>query len=69
MRNSFRHHGLLYANGADQFLEAITFRVEHSLAESRQPVIAPSRVVQFRRGPFVGFLDQVGLDQPLDRSI
>src|ERR1700686_662054 len=69
MRNSLRHHGLLRANCANQFLQALAFGVEHAFTEGRQPVIAAARVVEFRGRPFVGFLDQVGLDEPLDRSI
>src|SRR5580704_6201542 len=73
MRNSFGYHLWLHPalalNCANQFLQTLTLRVEHPPAQRRQPVVAPSRVVQFRRGPFVRFLDEFRLDQPLDRSI
>jgi hypothetical protein len=57
---------LLDANGANQFLEALTFGVEHPAAEGRQAVIAASGVVEFRGGAFVGFLDEFGFDQALE---
>src|SRR5580692_4981524 len=71
MQNSFRHHGLglLHANGANQFLQALTFGVEDASAECRQPIVAAPRVVEFWRGSLVRFLDQLRLDEPLDRSI
>src|ERR1700728_4941023 len=67
--DSFGHHPALYLNGVNQFLQTLTLRVEHPSTELRQPVVAPARVVQFRRGPFVRFLDEFRLDQPLNRSI
>src|SRR5271155_4472056 len=71
MRNSFCHRGLglLHANGANQFLQALTFRVEDTAAEGCQAVIAAPRVVQSRRWPFVGGFDQFRFDEALDRAI
>src|SRR5260370_21783896 len=69
MRNSFRDHPSLHPNDANQFLQPLTLGVEHAAAERRQPVVAPSRVVQFGFGPFVRVLDEFRLDQPLDRSV
>src|SRR5437879_6348946 len=43
--------------------------MEHSPPQGRKPVITASRVVQFRRGPLVRFLDQFRLDEPLERSV
>src|ERR1700688_374996 len=67
-RYSLRHHDLLL-NDANQFLQPLALRAERTLAEGREPVIAAARVIQFRRGPFVGLLDQFCLDQALDRAI
>src|SRR5215467_15718073 len=69
MRSSFCHPGLLELNSADQLLQALAFRVEHTPAELGQPVIAASGIIQFRRGAFVRFLDEFGLYQAFDRSI
>src|SRR5262249_24392519 len=68
-RNSFGHPGLLQLNRADQFLQALTLSVEHAPAQLRQPVITATRIIQFWRRPFVRFVYQIGLDEPLDRSI
>ncbi|HXI83746.1 MAG TPA: hypothetical protein VNL17_06610 [Verrucomicrobiae bacterium] len=54
MPNSFRHHALFHSNGTNQFLPEIAFSDEHAPAEGRQPIIAASRIVQFRCGPLVG---------------
>src|SRR5258708_23304241 len=68
-RNSFGPHSLLTANCMNQFLQAVTFGVEHTPSEGRQAIVAASRVVQFRGGAVVGFLDQFRFDESLDRSI
>jgi hypothetical protein len=60
---------LVWANCADEFLEALAFGVEDALAERGQAVIAAAGVVKFGSGTFVGFLDQAGFDEALDGTV
>jgi len=38
-------------------------------AETGDPVVAPALIVDIRRGPSIGLLDQVAIQHPLQRSI
>ncbi len=63
------HHRLLRLNCLNQLLEPLAFGVEHTAAQRRKAVVAAAGVVELGSGPVTGLLNQVGLDQPLDRAV
>ena len=50
-------------------VRALRFQIEHALFEPREPIITVARVIQLGCGPLIGFRNQPGIDQALDRAI
>src|SRR5579862_27180 len=60
---------MLPVKNAHQLFHPLALRIEHAPAEIRQPVIAAARVVELRRGPLLGFGDQLRFDQTFQRLV